>query len=650
MGSSSRLLSFFFYGFLIHLVNPTIAQRNPYVLHECSTNGNVSSNSAYRANLNSLLSNFSSKSQIDNGFYNYSAGENNDKVNAIALCRGDLTATDCRSCVNMSAHELLVLCPNEKEGIIWYKNCTVRYSNNSIFGVMEIEPMKALTSSTEVSDASGTFKQVLKGLLDGLRSKAASGDSLRKLAIGAANSTYFNLYALLQCTTDLAEQECSSCLNQTIEYLPECCDDRAGARVLTPSCNLRYEDYRFYDNTTDELPPSSYLPPPPAAAEGKKSNSSQTIIIVVAVVVFVVLIICTYVFFYLRVKKRRKKVETVDGIVSDESLQFDFATIRVATENFSKENKLGQGGFGAVYKGMLLNGQEIAVKRLSSGSGQGDQEFKNEVLLVAKLQHRNLVRLLGFCLEGNERLLIYELMPNASLDRFLFDPIKRLHLDWETRYKIIDGIARGLLYLHEDSQFRIIHRDLKTSNILLDSEMNPKIADFGMARLFVLDQTHANTRRIVGTYGYMSPEYAMHGHFSVKTDVFSFGVLILEMVSGQKNSYFLIGENLEDLLSYAWQNWREGTASNLIDPTLRSSSTSEIMRCIHIGLLCVQENVADRPTMASIVLMFNSNSITLSVPSRPAFFMHTTVESDVSSDQSFQASTNEATISELYPR
>jgi hypothetical protein len=276
MGSSSRLLSFFFYGFLIHLINPTIAQRDPYVLHKCSTNGNVSSNSAYRANLNTLLSNLSSKSQIDNGFYNYSAGENSGKVNAIALCRGDLTATDCRSCVNMSAHELLVLCPNEKEGIMWYMNCTVRYSNNSIFGVMEIKPMRALISSANVSDVSGTFKQVLAGLLDGLRSKAASGDSLRKLAIGAANSTYFGLNALLQCTPDLDEQECSNCLNQTIEYLPKCCDYRAGARVLTPSCNLRYEGNRFFGNTSDELPPSSYLPPPPppVAAEGTLPFSS----------------------------------------------------------------------------------------------------------------------------------------------------------------------------------------------------------------------------------------------------------------------------------------------------------------------------------------------------------------------------------------
>ncbi|XP_062160695.1 cysteine-rich receptor-like protein kinase 44 [Alnus glutinosa] len=528
-------------------------------------------------------------------------------------------------------------------------NCTVRFSNNSIFGVMELEPMDYLYSSANVSDVSGTFKQVLRSLLDSLRSKAASGDSIRKLAIGAANSTYFNIYALLQCTPDLEEQECINCLNQTIGFLPECCDDATGARVLTPSCNLRYEDYMFYDTTPAVRPPSSSSLPPPQG-EGKKSNSSRTIIIVVVVVVFVVLVICICVYIHLRVKKRRKKVETVDEIISTESLQFDFATIRVATENFSDANKLGQGGFGVVYKGMLSNGQEIPVKRLSSVSEQGDQEFKNEVLLMAKLQHRNLVRLLGFCLEGNERLLIYELMPNASLNHFLFDPIKRLHLDWEKRYKIIVGIARGLLYLHEDSQFRIIHRDLKTSNVLLDSEMNPKIADFGMARLFVLDQTHGNTRRIVGTYGYMAPEYAMHGHFSIKSDVFSFGVLVLEMVSGQKNSYFRIGENLEDLLSYAWRNWREGTASNLIDPILRVSSTSEIMRCIHIGLLCVQENVGDRPTMASIALMLNSYSITLLVPSRPAFFMHTTVESDMSSDRSFQASTNEASISELYPR
>ncbi|GLT64148.1 hypothetical protein SLA2020_366580 [Shorea laevis] len=229
-------------------------------------------------------------------------------------------------------------------------------------------------------------------------------------------------------------------------------------------------------------------------------------------------------------------VTSIDFI--EQSLEFplNYESVSTATNNFSTANKLGEGGFGPVYKGKLLRGQEIAVKMLSKRSGQGIEEFRNETILIAKLQHKNLVRLLGCCIERDEKILIYEYMPNKSLDFYLFDPTKKKMLGWETCAHIIEGIAQGLLYLHQYSRLRIIHRDLKPSNILLDSEMNPKISDFGMARIVGCNETQANTNRIVGTYGYMSPEYAIQGLYSIKSDVFSFGVLLLEIISGKKNT------------------------------------------------------------------------------------------------------------------
>ncbi|KAJ0568887.1 putative protein kinase RLK-Pelle-DLSV family [Helianthus annuus] len=369
----------------------------------------------------------------------------------------------------------------------------------------------------------------------------------------------------------------------------------------------------------------SYVDSDPNTNLGEKPNGPALRISLITI--GVVLLLGAFVFCLYRWTSNKKE----DGLVLRDTLQedvlrqdsselpiFEFKQIIAVTDHFSYKNKLGEGGFGAVYKGMLDDGQQVAVKRLSGNSGQGIEEFKNEIMLISKLQHRNLVKLLGCCVEGKERLLIYEYMPNKSLDTFLFDPKKRRQLDWATRFNIIQGIGRGLVYLHRDSCLRIIHRDLKCSNILLDEKMNPKISDFGLARSFQITQELANTRRIVGTYGYMSPEYAMGGVISEKSDVFSYGVMLLEIMSGKRNTEFIHQEQIYPL-AHAWKSWKEGRGIELMDQELGGSTcVSEGLRCIHVALLCAQDLPKDRPTMTEVVSMLCSET-QLPEPKEPLF-------------------------------
>ncbi|KAH6821081.1 hypothetical protein C2S53_014991 [Perilla frutescens var. hirtella] len=296
--------------------------------------------------------------------------------------------------------------------------------------------------------------------------------------------------------------------------------------------------------------------------------------------------------------------------------QFTFEMLANATHQFHENNLLGRGGFGPVYKGILANGKEIAVKRLSADSGQGMQEFMNEVIVISKLQHRNLVKLMGGCVEKEEKILIYEYMPHKSLDLCLFEKV----LDWMKRFSIIEGIGRGLLYLHRESRLRIIHRDLKPSNILLDEDWSPKISDFGMARIFGGNQDHGNTARVVGTYGYMAPEYAMEGRFSEKSDVYSFGVLMLEIVKGNKNTRYYNHELSLSLLGFAWKLWSDDNGISFVDESIANTNLEEeIVRCIQIGLLCVQEIPNDRPCIQTVMSMLSREIVDLPAPLQPIF-------------------------------
>ncbi|XP_019156170.1 PREDICTED: G-type lectin S-receptor-like serine/threonine-protein kinase At4g27290 isoform X2 [Ipomoea nil] len=408
-----------------------------------------------------------------------------------------------------------------------------------------------------------------------------------------------------------------------------------GVRVLTQNGQ---DIYIRLDSS--EIPGGSH-----PSSKGKKVKIIFGSSLLLTIILILLGLSLGFYFYKKSNKKERKMKESIDIPL------FDLSTILRATNNFSNKNKLGKGGFGAVYKGVLENKQEIAVKRLSKNSTQGVEEFKNEVICIAKLQHRNLVKLLGCCIQGEEKLLVYEYMANTSLDTFIFDETKSKLLDWPKRFSIIIGIARGLLYLHQDSRLRIIHRDLKANNVLLDNMMNPKISDFGLARSVLGDATEANTNRIVGTHGYIAPEYAGDGIFSVKSDTFSFGVLLLEIVTSKRNRGFRHPNNSLNLISHVWKLYKENRELELIDEHLAPScDLSQAQRSIQVGLLCVQQHPEDRPIMSSVVIML-SNDSTLPEAKEPGFFTERRAsESNYSSSTQGESSRNECSISLLDPR
>ncbi|KAJ4899889.1 Cysteine-rich receptor-like protein kinase 10 [Raphanus sativus] len=635
MSSQASFILIFLFSFLTTSFRTT-AESPSFVHHLCRNTTRYSANSIYSTNLKTLWSSLSSaNASYSTGFQNATAGQAPNLVTGLFLCRGDVSPEDCRDCVSLSVKDIAAKCTNQREAIIYYDECMLRYSDQSVFSNLTVADGFLMYNDYETAPKDvDLFKKLALTTMTEAAFEAAN--SSRYFLTRKAKAIDFkDLYFLVQCTPDLTRDDCLFCLLESINGLHF---ENIGSRLLFPSCNSRYENYKFYNETEVNTTTTILPPPPPLAASTtprpRKGGNSKVlaIAILVAIIMALLLSIAGYCFLAKRKKKTSDNAPTFygDDMTTVDSLQLDYRTIQAATNDYSENNKIGQGGFGEVYKGTFLNGTEVAVKRLSKSSGQGETEFKNEVVVVAKLQHRNLVKLMGFSLEREERILVYEYVPNKSLDYFLFDSTKKGQLYWTRRYKIVEGITRGMLYLHQDSRLTIIHRDLKTSNILLDGDMNPKIADFGMARIFGMEQTQENTNRIVGTHGYMSPEYVIHGQFSMKSDVYSFGVLVLEIITGRKNSSFYERDGAHNLVTYAWRLWNNKTELDLVDPVIVDNcQMSEVVRCIHIGLLCVQEDPIERPTFSTILMMLTSNSVILPVPQQPGFVIQTKPKKDL---------------------
>ncbi|OAP01192.1 CRK33 [Arabidopsis thaliana] len=553
----------------------------------------------YGANREHILTSLASNMKGPDSFYNSSFGEVADRVYVMGMCIPGTEQTVCSDCIKVASDQLLQNCPNQTEAFTWVPRitlCFARYSYRPIFAMGDTHPRYTEFNSVSIMSNLTEFEKRWQDLTDPMIKEASSpkdaGLSYRQFYATAEENvtTSQAIHALMQCTPDITTAQCRKCLRDSFNSYMEVCHGRPGCTIAWASCYFRWDMYPFSGAFNQKC---------------KKISKGMIMAFVVPIGVAISVLSAAVAILVCR----RRKTELPDKIITQSSLQYDLKTIEAATLAFSKRNMLGQGGFGEVFKGVLQDGSEIAVKRLSKESAQGVQEFENETSLVAKLQHRNLVGVLGFCMEGEEKILVYEFVPNKSLDQFLF------------------GIWIG-------------------QN---DAEMEPKVADFGMARIFRVDQSRADTRRVVGTHGYISPEYLMHGQFSVKSDVYSFGVLVLEIISGKRNSNFHeTDESGKNLVTYAWRHWRNGSPLELVDSELETNyQSNEVFRCIHIALLCVQNDPERRPNLSTIIMMLTSNSITLPVPQSPVY---EGMDMFLPSIKSLPGSVNDSLIDDLVPR
>lgn len=573
------------------------------------------------------------------GFGTAAVGDGPNAVFALAQCFGDLNATDCTLCYS-EIRSILPKCYPNIGGMIFFDGCFGRYENFSFFN--ESTGSEDLINCSRGTNSSqpNLFVQDLRSVVDGVGLEAVKKKGFAVRSGSMPNST---IYAMAQCWENLEKRTCNSCL-QTAAASIISCSPGVEARSLHAGCYMRYSNSIFWN---------------PYDTSSSSGGTPKVVWVIVALAFGGILLLSAIGIWKMRSHLPGPKSRSSLGLsaaISSSKLNIRYQELRKATNNFDLSNKLGQGSNGTVYRGVLRDGREVAVKRLFLNTRHWTDQFFNEVDLINQVHHKNLVKLLACSVDGPESLLVYEYYFNRSLDHFIFDANRAKLLDWTKRIGIIQGVAEGLSYLHEESEIRIIHRDIKASNILLDDNFKPKITDFGLARSFALDKTHLSTG-VAGTLGYMAPEYVVHGHLTEKADVYSFGVLLLEIVTGQRCNGE-IGEKPKDsFLAKIWNEYKANTLERVIDGRIREGIIEdESSHMIHVGLLCTQANPSYRPTMAKVVELLKSNTAEEGVfPTEPPFLDLMRRESQGDSESPFllsgiSRSFSGSSGSSLFPR
>ncbi|XP_019185429.1 PREDICTED: cysteine-rich receptor-like protein kinase 2 [Ipomoea nil] len=532
-------------------------------------------------------------------------------IYALAQCRNYLSNPDCVACFD-AAVSVARNCSLATGARVIFDGCFLRYESTIFYAQITDEgshPICGKRTARKQDVFNTTATQLLNDLKFATPRINGFFAAAKRVSTGAA------AFAVAQCIETLDESGCQACLTIAYSSIQTCLPISSVGRAVGIGCFMRYSDKHFFaKNQTINLAP--FL-------EGGGGSSGKKKAIIAGVVGGVGIIIVLAAIFLLYLQSKKPKAARRGDILGATQLRgpenYGYKDLKAATKAFSEENKLGEGGFGDVYKGTLKNGDVVAVKKLVISS-RAKADFDSEVRLITNVHHRNLIRLLGCSAKGEELLLVYEYMANASLDRYLYGD-KRGMLNWKQRVDIIFGTARGLAYLHEQFHVCIIHRDIKSSNILLDNEFQPKIADFGLARLLPENQSHVSTK-FAGTLGYTAPEYAIHGHLSERVDTYSFGIVILEIISGRRSSDIRVEPVTEYLLEQAWKLYENEAYLELVDKTLEGNEykAEEVKRMLEIALVCTQSPPSLRPSMSEVVIMLSSSDrpIFQNKPRRPS--------------------------------